>query len=348
MDQSARQIVQLKKPKFLAINLFKNPIFVMIIAICAVLAIGGAASKSFIDPFNLSRLLRQMSILGLLAVGMTFVIVSGNGGVDLSVGAIFGLVCIITISLQSTVLKNTGYVQYTGIEAPIWVIFTVGILTGAAIGWFNGVACTFWQLPPFIATLCIMNIVRGGAMVYTNGFQFIGVRQDFRAIANGFIFDLFPNTFVILLIIALISYVSLHRSSYGRKVFAVGANIKAASLSGIKTRRIVISVYVISGILAAVASVLYVSFSMAGDPKAGNGYEMEAITAVLVGGTPFTGGKGTMAGTLLGLMFIYLVRNLLTHLNINSYIQQFLTALLLLIVVLIQQNFTGTSVRHNG
>jgi len=332
----------IKEPKSLSYelpqtkSLFKNTTFTIVLAIVATLIIGSIVVDSFVDIFNLSRLLRQASILGLITIGMTFVIVGGNGGIDLSVGAIFGLCCVISLSLQSETLKNTGSQKFTGIEAPIWAIFLTCILAGALIGLLNGIACTYLKLPPFIATLCMMNIVRGAVMVYTNGFQFIGVRPDFAAISNGFLFDIIPNTLIVLLIAAVIAYFALHKSSYGRKVFAVGANLRAAAIAGINTKRVQISTYVISGVLAAIAAVLYTSFSMSGDPKAGSGYEMDAITAVLVGGTPMIGGKGTVAGSLLGLLFIYLLKNLLTHLDINSYIQQLLTALLMLAVVLVQ------------
>ncbi len=327
-----------EKPMRQKNNILKNTTFTILLAIVVTLIVGAIFDDSFVDAFNLSRLLRQASILGLIAVGMTFVIIGGNGGIDLSVGAIFGLGCIISISLQKVELQNTGSLKFTGVEAPIWIIFVVCIIAGALIGYLNGAACAYLKLPPFISTLCMMNIVRGSVMVYTNGFQFIGVRDDFSSISNGFVFDIIPNTLIVLLFIGVIAFFVLHRSAYGRKVFAIGANIKAASISGINTKRIQISTYIISGILAAVAAVFYTSFSMSGDPKAGSGYEMDAITAVLIGGTPLVGGKGTVVGTLLGLLFIYLLRNLLTHLDINTYIQQLLMAILILVVVLVQQN----------
>ncbi len=319
--------------------LLKNTTFIIVLAIVATLIIGSIVVDSFVDAFNLSRLIRQASIMGLIAIGMTFVIISGNGGIDLSVGAIFGLCCVISISLQMYELTSTGYeMQFYGIETPTWLIFIVCILMGALIGYLNGSACVYLKLPPFIATLCMMNIVRGGVMVYTNGFQFIGVRDDFQIISNTFVFDVIPVTLLVLLLIAFGAYFALHRTSYGRKVFAIGANIRAASIAGINTKKIQISCYMISGVLTGIAAVLYTSFSMAGDPKSGSGYEMDAITAVLVGGTPMAGGRGTLIGTLLGLLFLYLMKNLLTHLDINSYIQQLLTALLLMFVVLVQQN----------
>lgn len=328
----------LYKPKSTKKKLLKNTTFTIILAIILVLIVGSIVLDSFMNAYNLSRLLRQASIMGLIAIGMTFVIIGGNGGIDLSVGATFGLGCIISICMQTVELKNTGSLEFTGIEAPIWIIFLTCILAGAIIGFLNGAACTYLKLPPFIATLCMMNIVRGCVMVYTNGFQFIGVRDDFKSIADGFIGNLIPNTFIILLVIFIFAFFLLHRGSYGRKVFAVGANIRAAAISGINTKRVQISTYMISGVLASVAAVLYTSFSMSGDPCTGSGYEMDAITAVVIGGTSMAGGKGTVVGTILGLLFIYLLENLLTQLSINSYIQQLLKAALMLVVVLAQQD----------
>lgn len=319
-------------------GLLKSNTFVMVCAIVAVLIAGGILTDNFLAVFNLSRLVRQASIMGFLAIGMTFVIAGGNGGIDLSVGATTALSGMIAISLQSELMTTTDMTrEYHGIEAPTVVIFLVCILAGMFVGFLNGAACAYLKVSPFIVTLCMTNIIRGIIMVYTNGNQFSGVREDFKAIGSTFIGDAIPVTFLILLIVAAAAYLLMQKSAFGRKLFMTGANSRAASISGIKTKRIQIMTYVIAGVLAAIGGVLLTSFSMSANPQAGEGYELDAISAVLIGGTPMAGGKGSVAGTISGLMFIYLLKNLLKQMDINTYIQQLITALLIMAVVLLQQ-----------
>ena len=316
----------------------KSNTFLMACAIVLVLIVGAIVSDSFIAVFNLSRLVRQASIMGFLAIGMTFVIAGGNGGIDLSVGATLALSGMLAISMQSNLMTTTDLTKdYYGIESPVVVIFIVCIAAGLIVGYLNGAACAYLKVSPFIVTLCMTNIVRGCIMVYTSGNQFSGVRDDFKTVANTFVGDVVPVTFIILIIVAVAAYIMMQKSSYGRTLFAVGANINAASISGIKTSRIQISTYMIAGALAAIGGVLLTSFSMSADPQAGDGYELDAIQAVLIGGTPMSGGKGSVAGTICGLMFIYLLKNLLKQLDINTYIQQMIVAVLIMVVVLLQQ-----------
>lgn len=316
----------------------KSNTFLMVCAIVVVLIVGAIISDSFIAVFNLSRLVRQASIMGFLAIGMTFVIAGGNGGIDLSVGATLALSGMLAISMQSNLMTTTDLSnEYYGIEMPVVVIFIVCILAGMIVGYLNGAACAYLKVSPFIVTLCMTNIVRGCIMVYTGGNQFSGVRDDFKSVASTFVGDAIPVTFIILLAVAVIAYILLNKCAYGRKLFAVGANINAASISGIRTSRIQISTYMIAGAMAALGGVLLTSFSMSADPAAGDGYELDAISAVLIGGTPMSGGKGSVVSTLCGLLFIYLLKNLLKLLGINTYIQSMIVAVLIMIVVLVQE-----------
>ncbi len=319
------------------VGMLKGNTFFLIIAVVAILIIGGIMTDSFVDAFNLSRLMRQMGIMGLMAVGMTYVIIGGNGGIDLSVGSTFGIAAMISITMQYTEVQNTGGAPYPGVESPVILILLACAAAGVIMGLINGLGVAQLKLSPFIMTLAMLNIGRGIVLVYSNGFQFVGVREDFKSVASGFVGDVLPYTIIIFAAVVLVSYFVLHKSAYGRKLFAVGANINAASISGVKTKKIQISTYIISGVCAAVAGMLFTSFTMSADPYAGNGYELDAISAVLIGGTPMAGGQGTVIGTVMGLLFITLIKNLLTQLNINSYIQQVITALLIMVVVLIQQ-----------
>ena len=317
----------------------KSNVFMLIIAIVAILIVGGIFTKSFLTVFTISRLVRQACIFGLLAIGMTFVIAGGNGGIDLSVGGTLALGEMLAITMQASVMTTTDTMHtYYGIPLPVPVIFIVCIIAGAIIGLGNGAACACLKVSPFIVTMCMNNIIRGCIMVYTSGHQFSGVRDDFKAVGSTFIInDAVPVTGIIFAVIAIIGIIIFTRGGYGRKLFAVGANISAAAISGIKVKRIQISTYVIAGILACVGGMLLTSFSMSADPKAGDGAELDAISAVLVGGTPMAGGKGTVLGTVCGVMFIWLLKNLLKQFNVNTYIQQMIVALIIMAVVIMQQ-----------
>ncbi|RKL61613.1 ABC transporter permease [Thermoanaerobacteraceae bacterium SP2] len=318
-------------------NLTDNNIFILGIAIVLVLIIGAIKLDSFVGLYNLSRVIRQLSISGLLALGMTFVIIGGNGGIDLSVGSTFGIATMIAISLQNKQIVNTGAKPYPGLDLPLVAIIIICLLAGVIVGLINGLGVTKLKISPFIMTLCMLYIGRGLVLVYSNGFQFIGIRDDFKVLGGGMIANIIPVPTIFFTIITIIAYIMAHKLDYGRRLFAVGANAKAAYISGIKTNQIIVSTYIISGVLAALAGMLFTSFTMVADPWAGDGYELDAISAVLLGGTSLLGGKGTVIGTVLGLVFIALLKNFLTQLNINPYVQQLITALIILVVVLLQQ-----------
>lgn len=318
-------------------GLLRSNIVFLLCAIGALLLIGSFLSDSFVDAFNLSRLLRKTAIMGLMAIGMTYVIIGGNGGIDLSVGSAFGVGAMVAISLQNTEIVNTSGMARPGLDLPIVLILLAVVAAGALIGVLNGLGVVVLKISPFIMTLCMLNIARGAVLVYSDGFQFIGVRDDFMALGGGMLLEWIPVSLLIFLAVAAAAFFSVHRSSYGRKLFAVGSNERAAYISGVRSKRVLVTAYVISGVLAALSGAFFTSFTMAVDPYAGSGYETDAISAVLIGGTAMLGGQGTVAGTALGLLLISLIKNLLTHLEINTYIQQLVTAALILVVVLSQQ-----------
>lgn len=318
-------------------GLLKSNNFLLICAILLILIIGSLLSDSFVDVFNLSRLVRKTTIMGLMAIGMTLVIIGGNGGIDLSVGSVFGVGAMVAISLQNKEIVNTSGNVRPGLDLPIVLILLAVIASGALIGLLNGVGILYLKISPFIMTLCMLNIARGAVLMYSNGFQFIGVRNDFMVLGGGMIADVLPVSALFFAAVALAAYIYVHRSSYGRMLFAVGANSRAALISGIHVTKIIMISYIVSGILAALSGAFFTSFTMAVDPYAGNGYETDAISAVLIGGTAMAGGQGTVVGTVLGLFLMSLIKNLLTHLEINTYIQQLITAILILAVVLMQR-----------
>jgi ribose/xylose/arabinose/galactoside ABC-type transport system permease subunit len=188
-----------------------NPMF-LVFAVIAVLVVGGIITDSFVDAFNLSRVFRQMAIMGLMAIGMTYVIIGGNGGIDLSVGSSFGLAAMISISLQNTEIQNTSGVPYSGLDLPLPVILLAVIGAGMLMGLANGVGVAKLKLPPFIMTMSTLSIGRGICLVYSNGFQFVGVREDFQNMGGGMIGDVFANTLIIFIVAVVISYFVLHKA----------------------------------------------------------------------------------------------------------------------------------------
>ena len=310
--------------------------FYLFAAIILLLIIGGFAADGYLSLYNLSRLLRQLSIMGLVALGMSVVIIGGNGGIDLSVGSIFGIATMVAISLQNKVIDTTGPGSYVGLDLPLILLMFCVLLSGAVFGLVNGIGVVKLRVPPFIMTLATMAIGRGLIMTYSQGFQFRGARPDFEFLGGGMFFEIIPLPLLFFIILSILFHLVAHRSKFGRELFASGSNIQAARLSGVKTGHILTYTYIISGILSAFAGLLFAAFTTTADPWAGEGLELEAISAALVGGIPLVGGIGTILGAVLGVLFIGLLGNLLVLLDFDPYDLQLATAIIILVVVWMQ------------
>jgi ribose/xylose/arabinose/galactoside ABC-type transport system permease subunit len=294
----------------------------ILIAFLVVLAILMALSpKAFAKPANLINILKQASINGILATGMMFVIISG--GIDLSVGSIVALSGVIAASFA-----HPG-------EYPLIFPITLSILAGLSVGFFNGVAVAFGNIPPFIVTLGSMTIIRGLALIYSKGQPIFGVTKEFENIAGGFVMEKIPHLVIYFLGITIISAFILTKTVFGRRVYAVGGNEVAAKVSGVGVPRIKISVYSISGFLAGIAGLLLASRIVSGNPTAGNSYELDAIAAVIIGGVSMTGGSGKWFGTVIGALFIAVISNGLDILNVSSYFQLLIKGAIIIFAVLL-------------
>lgn len=278
-------------------------------------------SPNFIKMANLMNIMRQISMFGILSVGMTFVIVSG--GIDLSVGSVIALVCVVSANL----------VNSTGILPAI----LVSILIGAAVGLINGIGVTLGKLQPFIMTLGSLSMVSGAAYIYSNGTP-ISIRGSFSKIGNSLLFNKIPLPAVYFVVIMLIAYFVMRFTPFGRFVYSIGSNKEASRLAGVDVNKVTIGVYVISGVLAAITGIIFAAQMSSGSPTAGEGYEMQAITAAVVGGTSMNGGKGNLLGTFLGAVIIGMLSNVMNLTGVSSYWQTFLTGLILVLAVLIKKD----------
>ncbi|WP_342046433.1 ABC transporter permease [Bacillus sp. OTU530] len=280
-------------------------------------------SESFLTTTNIINILRQVSIIGIVSIGMSFVIMTG--GIDLSIGSIMALSAVVATSFAKV---DSSY--------SLFIPVIVGIMVGLACGLTNGILVAKWRVSPFIATLGMMTAARGLAMVYTEGRPVIGLSESYNNIGSGSFLHL-PIPIIIFVAIVLIGTFLLNFTVFGRYVFATGGNEQAAKLSGIRVTSIQIGVYAIAGILAGVGGMILSSRIMSGSPVLGQGYELDAIAAVVIGGTSLLGGVGSIMGTVVGVLIIGVMNNGLDLLNVSSYYQQILKGAIIVIAILLDK-----------
>ncbi|WP_084295231.1 ABC transporter permease [Caldanaerobius polysaccharolyticus] len=293
-------------------------ILVGFIAMCIFLSF---ISPSFLTQTNIMNVLRQVSTNLYLACAMTMVIILG--GIDLSVGSIIALSGVIT----------GGMIAFNGYSVPVAVC--IGLLVGLLIGVFNGIVVAKTTIPPFIVTLATMNIARGLAYIYTGGQPIRVMSDQFTFIGAGYLWDVIPTPVIYLIVIVIISMLILNNTKLGRYMYAVGGNREAARFSGIKIPRVLFFAYAYSGLMAAIAGVVLASRMFSGQPTAGQGAEMDAIAAVVLGGTSMSGGYGTIGGTIIGALIIGVLSNGLNLMNVNSFWQYVAKGVVILIAVYI-------------
>ncbi len=295
--------------------------FGIFMALVLLIVIGSALSPHFLQVNNLINVIRQVAIIGIIGVGMTFVILTA--GIDLSVGSIVGLTAVVS----ADVLAH---------GAPWPVAVVAGLAVGATCGALTGLGITKGLVQPFIMTLGMLVVARGVTMTYSEG-RPIGIGdawESFSWLGNGDLLGI-PVPVWILLFIASVAGLVLTYTPFGRQVYAVGDNLEAARLSGIKTNRVIFSVYVISGVLASVAALILVSRLSTGEPTQGTGFELDAIAIVVIGGTSLFGGEGGVRGTLIGAGIIAVLANLLNLLGVSPFTQQIVKGLIIIGAVLL-------------
>ena len=284
---------------------------------------------------NWLNILRNNAPVGIIALGMTFVIISG--GIDLSVGstlvAVGAMVMMVVDGSATGLLAGMGI---TGVPAYI-IAIAVGLVFGALLGWLNGVLIAHGKLPPFIATLGTMQIFRSVTQHLTQHAN-PSVPKGFLQIANLKIGSFYIMPILYWLAIAAVLYVVSKRTTFGRHVFAVGSNIRTARLSGINVNKVKRRIYMLTGMLVAIAAIIQVSRIGSMDyASAGSGYEMDAIAAVIVGGTSMSGGKGAIVGTVLGMLIIGVMNNLLTLFGVPPFLREACKGVIVIVAVLLQK-----------
>ncbi|AKU26511.1 ribose ABC transporter permease [Geobacillus sp. LC300] len=289
--------------------------------LCIVLSI---LSDDFLTMDNWLNLLRQVSINALIAFGMTFVILTG--GIDLSVGSVLALSSAITAGMMAQGMNG-------------FVAILVGLLAGMVMGVLNGVIITKGKVAPFIATLATMTAFRGLTLVYTDGRPITGFASDdimFQMIGRGYFFGI-PVPIILMLTVYIALYVVLKKTTFGRHTYAIGGNEEASRLSGLRVDRLKIYVYALTGALSALAGLILTSRLNSAQPTAGTAYELDAIAAVVLGGTSLSGGRGWIFGTLVGALIIGVLNNGLNLLNVSSFYQQVIKGAVILLAVLLDR-----------
>ena len=293
-------------------------IIVAFLVLCVFLSVFPKTSGSFFTRQNIFNVLRQISTNLFLACGMTMVIILG--GIDLSVGSI--------IALSGCI--SAGCVARYNLPLPIALL--MGLLVGLLVGMFNGAVISKTTIPAFIVTLATMNIAKGLAYVYTGGSPVRVVTKEWQFLGAGYV-GIFPTPVVILVIVLIITAIIMNKTKMGRHMYAVGGNQQAAEFSGIKVEKVKFFVHAFSGMMAGLAGIVLASRMYSGQPTAGDGAEMDAIAAVVVGGTSMAGGSGKIGGTIIGGLIIGVLNNGLNLLNVNSFWQYVVKGVVILLAV---------------
>jgi ribose transport system permease protein len=284
-----------------------------------------ALNPVFLTVPNIMNILQQSSINACIALGMTFVIISG--GIDLSVGPAAAISAVVGAMLMAA-----------GVPMPI--ALGCALLTGMGCGLFNGVLIAFGGLQPFIVTLGALSLLRAFSLIFTGGNPIFGIPQEFRAFVNGNVGGV-PVPVIVVAVIAASLWVLLNRTPFGEYILAVGGNQEAARIAGVPVARTKITVYVMSGGLAAIAALILMGRLGAADPTMGNLWELDAIAAAAIGGASLMGGKGSVVGTLLGAIILGSLRNGLTLMNVQAFYQLLATGIIIIVAMLIDRATRG-------
>ena len=300
-------------------------ILAILIVMCAGLTI--AVGNKFLSTSNIISVVRQFSFYGILAIGMCMVIITA--GIDLSVGSVFALSGVIAC------------MAITKAGMPVVIGVFLGMLVGLLVGYFNGVCVTILKLPPMIATLGTMSIARGVSYTVTGGYPIGSLPDSFKFIGLGNIGPI-PTPIVLMIVLALLASFFLRKTVIGRWIYAIGGNEEGARISGVRVARIKRIVYSISGVMAAISGIAMAARLGVGQSTSGQGYEMDAIAAVVIGGASLSGGSGTIGGAIIGAAIMGVLRNALVLLDVSAYWQQTVIGIVIILAV------TLDNLRHIG
>ncbi len=300
----------------------KQPAFLPFAGLLLVCAVMIATTEHFLSVDNLVNIARQVSINAIIAVGMSCAIISG--GIDLSVGSVMALTGTLTAGLMVA-------------GVPPGAAILIGLAVGVAFGVGNGFFVAYAKMPPIIVTLATMGIARGMALLYTGGYPINDLPAWFEFFGKGSVLGVQAPILIMLLVFA-VAYVLLDHTPLGRYLYAIGGNEEATRLSGVRVARYKLLVYAISGFTAAIAGLVLTSRLMSGQPNAGVGFELDAIAAVVMGGTAITGGRGSIVGTLIGAVMLGVLNNGLNMMGVSPYLQNIIKGVIILLAIYISRN----------
>ena len=288
-------------------------------------------SPAFLTPRNLLNIVRQISVMGLIAIGVTMVIITG--GIDLSSGSVLALAAVVATSLAQRL--DWAEIKFPGLDVPVFVPIVAALGVGAVCGLVNGSLIARFKIPPFIATLGMMTVARGFALIYSER-PVSGLKESYTYIGQGEPFGI-PVPILILALVAIAAHILLNNTRFGRHIYALGGNEQAARISGINISRVKIGVYTIAGLLAGLSGLVLSSRIGSGQPGLGLGYELDAIASAVIGGTSLSGGIGTIWGTIVGALIIGVLNNGLDLLNVSAYWQTIVKGSIIVIAVIIDE-----------
>ncbi|MDZ7263278.1 MAG: ABC transporter permease [candidate division KSB1 bacterium] len=283
-------------------------------------------SPHFMTAENFLSIGLQMSVIAIMAIGQVWIIIAG--GIDLSVGSIMALAGVITTML---IADGTNML----------LAALAGIAVGSVCGLLNGFLTAVGKLPPFISTLGMMGIARGVTLIITKGVPIFGLPSEFAALGNGRLFGVLPIPVLITIALGVLAHIVLNVTPFGRYTFAIGSNFEAARLSGIRTTRMIVAIYLLGGFLCSIAGIILASRLSTGQPTAGTGNELDVIAACVIGGASLSGGVGTIWGAILGALLIGVLRNGCNLLDISAFWQQVAIGTIIIVAVFIDQYQKG-------
>lgn len=307
----------------------KSQSLIALFLLCLVISI---LSDKFLTTNNLWNVLRQISVNICISVGMTLIVLMA--GIDLSVGSVLAF----TSAVCAGLLKNGIAIQSLDLFIGFTVLGSVlsALIIGLMMGVFNGWVITKFSLPPFVATLAMLTIARGATMLYTQGIPISNLGSNFEFIGSGWLLGIPVPVWISTVMVLIVVFIT-KKTAFGRYIYAIGGNEKAAFLSGININSIKLAVYGIAGMMAAVGGVLVTSRLNSAQPNAGTSYELDSIAAVVIGGTSLSGGVGTVTGTVIGAVIIGVLNNGLVLLNVSPFWQQVVKGFVILLAVIIDK-----------
>jgi inositol transport system permease protein len=305
-----------KIPERMAGYIRKNGIVLILLLI---FLLSSVFVRGFFSPVNLTNVLRQITVVTIIALGATLVIILGH--INVSYGSCVALIGCLTCKIMV-------------VSGSLPLALFTGLALGLFIGFVNGTVITWFRIPAFIMTLAVTTIARGIVLLFTDARPITGMNSEFKFIGQGSV-GFVPVSVLIMIVLFVISWILLNKTAFGRHIFATGGNEQAAVASGVKTKLVVRKAFLFDGFMTAVAGIVMMSRLNSGQPASGVGYEFDAITAVVVGGTSLAGGSGSIIGTIIGAVIVGILSNCLNLLNVNTYVQQITKGVIILIAVIV-------------